>query len=491
MQILKSVFILFVFAFATVNAQTSFFKVYSSGNFDLGEGICQLPDSSYLITGASGGFQTTSPQAFVMKIDKFGNQLWTKDFGGVENETGRRIFYIQDTIYVFGRTNSFGNSYDYYFLKLDSLGNKISEEIYGTNELEWLQDVIYFPTADCFITYGYEQESNGFGKKMQLLKWNRNGQVIWNGEESMHLEAELGSLRKITDSTFFVCGSQFNLNRNHFDGYFKQLNVSGQVLDSVTYFDVQDRDYFFASMDWFDDRYFIVGNETVQNGSAVNKDYKAWKYIISTHQIEISNAGVGVNHYTSFVDFTRLNGTTNELVAIERAKSSTFGIYEDGNWDEQLLKINAVYDFNWAGGITNVSKLGNDVTNQLISTLDGGAIMVGYNEYYSNFTQNVSVLKIGRNGEAVTTGAIPGEENLLKLPKSNQLTGVSVYPNPVKNFITIDSQEDVEVSIFQIDGRLVGSFSQPQIDMSEFTNGIYLLKLQAGERSSTFQIVKE
>ena len=52
--------------------QNSFFKLYSGSGYDRGEGIVQLEDSSYVITGSSSSWSESS-QAFLLKIDAEGN----------------------------------------------------------------------------------------------------------------------------------------------------------------------------------------------------------------------------------------------------------------------------------------------------------------------------------------------------------------------------------------------------------------------------------
>ena len=54
--------------------QNSFFKLYSGSGYDRGEGIVQLEDSSYVITGSSSSWSESS-QAFLLKIDAEGNEL--------------------------------------------------------------------------------------------------------------------------------------------------------------------------------------------------------------------------------------------------------------------------------------------------------------------------------------------------------------------------------------------------------------------------------
>ena len=493
MQILKKLYcFLFCFTALTSWGQDYFYKVYSSGNFDIGEGICQLPDSSYLVTGSSGGFNTTSPQAFVMKVSKTGKQLWTVNKGGEEAETGRRIFYLNDTIYLFGRTNSFGNSYDYYFLKLDTLGQTISEQTLGTADFEWLQDVVFLPKDGTFVLYGYWQENNGFARKRQVLKVNRQGAILWQRDFPMHLEAQLKNAHAITDSTFAITGSEYNENRQKFDGLFYSFDSAGNLIDSLRYFQDTARDYCFNDFAQSDDYLLITANSSFINNEDIFMDYLTIRFNPNTDEANVSAGGIGNTYLTSLEYIVRKKNDPEMYYIIERAKSSNFPIFGDGHWDEQIYfyhySLGSLY---WDKTITNVSSHGNDVTNQMIITLDGGVISVGYNEYFANNTQNIFLLKIANNDNAVAQNAPPTVESLLKVYSNQKEFQLTIFPNPVENIITIASDEDLEISIIDLNGKHYLSTTSKKIDISTLQSGVYFLRVNANLSSKIIKFVKQ
>jgi|GEM_PF-6139267 len=492
MQILKILGIgaLLLFPFLSI-AQKAFYTVYSSGNFDIGEGVCQLPDSSYLVTGSSGGFNTVSAQAFVMKVSKTGDQVWTVDKGGQESETGRRIFYLDDTIYLFGRTNSYGNSFDYYFLKLDTLGATIEEKTFGSAEYDWLQDVVFIPKDSSFVMYGYQLENNGFHKKRQLIKINRAGDIVWQSEHAMHLEARLKNMRVINDTVFAVTGSEYNPQRAHFDGLLKLYLYDGTLLDSVTYSDSLERDYCFNDVSFSFDRYFLPGNTEEKVGTEIISDYKIWRYLVSTQEMEYSSTGFQNPDYNTTLQYVvpKKNNPTEAFV-IERAVKSSFPDYGDGKWDEQIMVFYHQYNMFWTNTIVNVSKEGEDITNQFIQTLDGGAIAVGYKERYANEAQNVFLLKIGPDNETVPSSAVPGEESLLKVTE-NDLSGLTIYPNPVSDQLNIQSEFINTVEIYTLDGKEKIRTAEKSIDVSYLESGVYLLKATSSSGNKIVKFIKK
>ena len=61
---------------------------------------------------------------------------------------------------------------------------------------------------------------------------------------------------------------------------------------------------------------------------------------------------------------------------------------------------------------------------------------------------------------------------------------ISIYPNPAAEFVNIQSDEAIRVSMYDISGRLVGSWyftdTQNQINVSDFSRGTYNLVIESG-----------
>lgn len=70
---------------------------------------------------------------------------------------------------------------------------------------------------------------------------------------------------------------------------------------------------------------------------------------------------------------------------------------------------------------------------------------------------------------------------------------VKVYPNPVKNTLTIDETPSVdETSIYNLQGQLVlSSKGKNQIDVSSLATGQYLVKIKSGGITKTSKFIKQ
>ena len=72
----------------------------------------------------------------------------------------------------------------------------------------------------------------------------------------------------------------------------------------------------------------------------------------------------------------------------------------------------------------------------------------------------------------------------------------TVYPNPTKGTITIASVENIsidKIEIVDVLGQIVSVKTEntSQIDISEFSNGVYILKIHSGESIFEKKIIKQ
>ena len=70
-------------------------------------------------------------------------------------------------------------------------------------------------------------------------------------------------------------------------------------------------------------------------------------------------------------------------------------------------------------------------------------------------------------------------------------SSISVYPNPTQGIITITSKFQIEtVDVYSILGHKVAEFTNSsQLDLSQLTSGVYLLKIKAEGKTTTKKIV--
>lgn len=83
-------------------------KTYGGPDWDKAYGLAELPDSGFVMVGETYSYGAGLKDAYMVRIDKFGDTLWTKTFGGSADDYFRAVIFDGDSIVAVGGTESFG-----------------------------------------------------------------------------------------------------------------------------------------------------------------------------------------------------------------------------------------------------------------------------------------------------------------------------------------------------------------------------------------------
>jgi hypothetical protein len=100
-------------------------KSFVSANGVRSNSVQKTLDGGYIIAGSHYSLALGGYDVFLIKTDSSGNSLWTRTFGGINDDQGFSCQQTTDGGYiVVGYSQSFGaGGYDIYLIKTDSLGN--------------------------------------------------------------------------------------------------------------------------------------------------------------------------------------------------------------------------------------------------------------------------------------------------------------------------------------------------------------------------------
>lgn len=183
------------------------------------------------------------------------------------------------------------------------------------------------------------------------------------------------------------------------------------------------------------------------------------------------------------LEVTLTGGTSNSKVALTgfhiNATSNAFAhVVLKNNTNDDQLKL--VY----------TSGAGSKTKTIVISTMDATYMTYDFDlGADAEWTGNVSDIKLTFDDTATQEGSgvilvdrIVFDNNAILSVESNTLSVFSLYPNPAKNVITLNSvNEIIQVSIFNILGKQVlhtTKLIDNQIAISNLEAGIYLVKVQ-------------
>ena len=111
------------------------------------------------------------------------------------------------------------------------------------------------------------------------------------------------------------------------------------------------------------------------------------------------------------------------------------------------------------------------IGGQIISTSDGGAIIVGYNTSYGAGGKNVFIAKIGVNDDFPLTNGVPTTYSLVQLEEQLMQDNISMYPNPASSELFLNIPNDLsEIIISTISGQRISGITPQQINNLSVTD---------------------
>ena len=473
-----------------VEAQIKFFNIYSNNGYDFGEGVCQLADSSYLVTGSSSSFGEGPAQAFILHVDSLGNRLWSNAYGGAESDWGRRIFAVEgDGIYVAGYTNSFGNGlFDFYFFKTDFEGNLLFEKTYGGPNFDKLHGAVMMPDTS-FILVGETSTNDSEISDMYILRLKSNGDTIWTKTIASAGKDIARNVNIVNDTAVIVVGEHFVADSLQQKAFVMKLNLSGNV--EWTNYMGPNGNYSLNDVTINNGIIRAVGKNSVSGTDGTNFTY-IYKYLANLdgslifELLDQSGSDTWISYLTSY-------GNPTKFYIAEQAANSNIPVFGVG--EDCFIRRYTEFLFWENFPVLNTSNLGQDQANQLIPTSDGGAIIVGYNTTFGSGGNNITLVKIGPNDDYPESLTPPIENSLLQTETIEDDGFLSIFPNPVSQDLQLisDAAGQKFLQIVDFSGKVIHeqSFEKNAVlDFNSYPSGCYFIKVKSAERFLVKKIVK-
>lgn len=202
-------------------------KTYGGAGADGGRAFCQDPDGGYLIVGYTFAPGSNDADMLVIRTDENGNMVWSKRFGGRGTEYGNACLNIEDGYLLLGYTTSFGKgSKDIYLVRLDKDGEEVWSRTYGG--VSW--DV---GTALCeagenhYFVCGFTH-SFGWGEEdIYLIKIDQDGNEIWSETYGGFRLDMANSIHATPDGGCVIGASSGSYSANT-DFFLTKINAKGE-----------------------------------------------------------------------------------------------------------------------------------------------------------------------------------------------------------------------------------------------------------------------
>jgi len=308
-------------------------KTFGGTDDDRGRSVQETSGGGYIIAGETSSFGAGSADVYLIKTDAQGQKLWSKTFGGINNDFGYSFQEITGGGYIIaGWTSSFGaGGFDVYLIKTDAEGQELWSKTFGGISVAYsVQE-----TSDGgYIIAGWTSSFGVERNNVYLIKTDAQGQELWN--RTFGGISVAYSVQETSDGGYIIAGWTSSFGVGGFDVYLIKTDAQGQELWNQT-FGGTNNDFGYSVQETTGGGYIIAG-ETSSFGAG-----SADVYLIKTDtqgQELWSKTFGGTNNDFGYSVQETIGG--GYIIAGE---TSSFGA---GGFDVYLIKTDAQGQELWS-----------------------------------------------------------------------------------------------------------------------------------------------
>ncbi|WBV61945.1 T9SS type A sorting domain-containing protein [Chryseobacterium camelliae] len=496
----------FAYAQSSTPPNIQWQKSFGGSASETAKSIVQTPDGGYISAGfskSSDGNATMSHgnnDFWIVKMDASGNLQWQKSLGGSGDDQASSIRNTSDGGYIVaGFTDSTDGDItlnkglsDYWIVKLNALGNIEWQKTYGGIYQDIATSVRQ--TADGgYVATGYTSSNTGDvtgnhgSSDYWIIKLNSTGNLQWQKALGGSSGERAFDIQQTNEGGYIIAGDTYSYNGDlttsplgSRDFWIVKLGNTGNILWEKR-FGGSGEDNAYSIAQTTDNGYIVSGTTTSTNGNITFNNGQGDYWIIklnATGNLQWQKTFGGPNYDQAY----SITQSSDESYLAAGYISTLPGTTESPTpaasqyW---LVKIDYSGNLLWQKDYG-----GNqyETAHSVIPTIDGGIVVAGF----SNSNPNSGDVT-GNHGDndfwiiKLAENQLSTNENIIK-------SNISIYPNPAKDFVTIDHlPSKATISIYDMSGRKIFSkkYTETKVSMhtSQLTNGTYIIQIDDQEKT--------
>lgn len=209
-----------------LNAQNTFIKFISGNSQAHGYDMISTQDGGYAFSGKYDSASSIQPCAYFVKTDASGQVQWARKFATGYNTRAFASCQLSDQSYVITgeQTSSSGNDDGIMLLKFDVNGNFVFNKVIDGQFSESAKSI--FATSDggviiCGSTYSF-----GNSGQIMVCKCDALGNIQWSNVYGTSSNEFGSDIIQTSDGGFIICG-ETDINGFPYDGLVLKLNSTG------------------------------------------------------------------------------------------------------------------------------------------------------------------------------------------------------------------------------------------------------------------------
>jgi len=205
-------------------------RTYGGANNDEGWSVQQTSDTGYIISGVTKSFSDTMGDVYLIKTNVRGDTLWTRTYGGARYDCGLSVGQTSDGGYIIaGYTNSFGvGGYDFYLIKTNGTGDTLWTRTFGgtRDDCGWSAQ----QTSDGgYVIAGWTNSFTDTVGDVYLIKTDASGDTLWTRTYGGTSNDWSYSVQQTSDGGYIVAGGTGSFGAGGADVYLIKTDGNGNV----------------------------------------------------------------------------------------------------------------------------------------------------------------------------------------------------------------------------------------------------------------------
>ncbi len=361
-------------------------KTFGGSDRDAVFSIIQTEDGGYAISGYTRSKGKGKADAWVIKLDEWGNMVWDKTFGLSDNDAAFSIIQTEDGGYAISGYTIFKNigDADFYIMILDEKGNTLWNKTFFESNWDCAYSIIQTKDKGYAIS-GYTW-SKGAGKAdAWVIKLDNKGNMVWNKTFGGSENDEAHSIIQTKDGDYVIVGATQSKGAGEWDTWVIKLDEQGNMEWDKT-FGGSDDDCAYSIIQTEDESYVISGYTWSKGVGKAD----AWVIKLNNKGNMVWNKTFG--GYDDDIARSIIQTEDGDYVIVGETQSKGAG-----EWDAWIIKIDEQGNMEWDKTIGGSSW---DSILSIIQTEDGDYVVAGWTMSKGAGEADAWVIKFDEKGNS-------------------------------------------------------------------------------------------
>ena len=393
-----------------INGEVELVKTYGGSGIDEAVSVVEATDGNYLVLGttrSSDGDITdrsgSDSDFWLLKLSKTGDVIWSKTYGGSDDENASRLTKTNDGGYLLSgyTTSSDGDVFenagfqDYWVVKVDNSGTIMWEKTFGFSGSDQAFKAIQTSDGGYFVTGFFDvSASGGAGNDFQRgimhgvgefwgIKLNASGNTEWRRYFGGTNNDRSYDAHETADGGFLMTGTSESVDfdktdpKGSYDYWAVRLTADGDLVWTKS-FGGDEIDNSYASIKTNDGNYIMVGDSrsSDQDVTSPQGNADAWMVKFDDNGNKIWQKSFGGSQFD----------TAHSIVQRNNGDYILSGHSRSADGDLQINNgVNDVWVFvvDGSGSLKFQKSIGGsnlDFASEAIETSDNKILVVGNSE---------------------------------------------------------------------------------------------------------------